>query len=180
MADVTAQGYAVRALAAGEAFARVDALADLFVECVDAGASLSFLPPLAPEKARAFWREVADGVGAGDRTLLVAEDPATGEVLGTVQVLFAWQENQPHRGEVAKMLVRPAARRRGIGEALMRAAEAAARAAGRTLLTLDTYTGSDAERLYTRLGWTRVGEIPQYAVDASGALGATTIFYKRV
>jgi GNAT superfamily N-acetyltransferase len=121
---------------------------------------------------------VADGVAAGDRLLLVAEERAGGALLGTVQVVFAWPENQPHRADVAKMLVRRSARRRGVGALLMRAAEDAARAAGRTLLVLDTVAGSDAERLYARLGWTRVGVVPDYALMPDGRPCAATFFYK--
>jgi GNAT superfamily N-acetyltransferase len=150
----------------------------VLVDCVEGGASVSFMAPVRPETADAFWRGVADGVAAGDRALLVAEDAATGEILGTVQVVWAWPENQPHRGDVAKMLVRRSARRRGVGAALVRAAESAARDAGKTLLVLDTVTGGDAERLYARLGWTRVGVVPNYALMPDGRPCDTTIFYK--
>ncbi len=171
-------GAAVRCLTAGEALARAAELADVLVDCVEGGASVSFMAPLARDRAEAFWRGVADGVAAGDRVLLVAEDAEGGGVLGTVQVVFAWPENQPHRADVAKMLVRRSARRRGVGARLMRAAEDAARAAGRTLLVLDTVTGSEAERLYARLGWTRVGVVPDYALMPDGRPCATTFFYK--
>ncbi len=176
----TPAAAAVRLLGPEEARANVPALADVLIDCVDGGVSVSFLAPLARDKAEAFWQGVAEGLRAGDRLLLGAEDRAGGELLGTVQVVFAWPENQPHRADVAKMLVRRSARRRGVGAALMHAAEAAARAAGRTLLVLDTYTGSDAERLYRRLGWTELGVIPDYALRADGRLGATTFFYKRL
>ncbi len=155
-------------------------LSAVLIDCVDGGASVSFMAPLAPERARAFWGHVAEGVAAGDRLLLAAEDEASGSLLGTVQVVYAVPENQPHRGDVAKMLVRRSARRRGVGEHLMRAAEQAALAAGRTVLVLDTVTGSDAERLYTRLGWTRVGVVPDYALWPDGRLCDTTFFYKRL
>ncbi len=170
----------IRVLSAGEARASVRALADVLIDCVDGGAAVSFMPPLARAKAEAFWWGVADGVATGDRLLLVAEDAPGGELLGTVQVVFAWPENQPHRADIAKMLVRRSARRRGVGAALMHAAEAAARAAGRTLLVLDTYTGSDAERLYRRLGWTELGVIPDYALGPDRRLAATTVFYKKL
>lgn len=140
---------------------------------------MSFMAPLTRDRADAFWSRVADGVEAGDRILLVAERPG-GEVVGTVQVVFAAPENQPHRADVAKMLVRRSARRHGLGARLMQAAEEAARAAGRMLLVLDTVTGSDAERLYQRLGWIRVGVIPDYARWPDGGLCATTFFYKRL
>jgi GNAT superfamily N-acetyltransferase len=168
----------VRVLTADEAGARAAELSAILVDCVGGGASVSFMAPLAREKADAFWRGVAEGVAAGDRILLVAEDRESGEIVGTVQVVVGLPENQPHRGDVAKMLVRRSARRRGLGAALMRAAEEAARAAGRTLLVLDTVTGGDAERLYERLGWTRVGVVPGYALMPDGRPCDTTIFYK--
>ena len=154
------------------------ALADILVDCVAGGASVSFMSPLTRERAASFWRKVADGVEKGERLLVVAED--AGDVVGTVQVVLSLPENQPHRGDVAKMLVRSDARRRGVGAALLRTAEDAARAAGRTLLVLDTVTGGDAERLYARLGWTRVGDIPDYALFPDGRLCSTTVFFKRV
>jgi GNAT superfamily N-acetyltransferase len=168
----------VRRLTADEAGARAGALSELLIDCVEGGASVSFMAPLARERADAFWRGVAAGVAAGERLLLVAEDAATGALLGSVQVVFAWPENQPHRADVAKMLVRRSARRRGVGGRLVRAAEACALAAGRTLLVLDTVTGSDAERLYARLGWTRVGVVPGYALMPDGRPCDTTIFYR--
>ena len=168
----------IRILDDAEAWQRAEALGDVLIDCVEGGASVSFMAPLARERALAFWRGVADGVAAGERLLLVAEDEISGEILGTVQVVFAHQENQPHRGEIAKMLVRRSARRRGIGGALMRAAERAALTAGKCLLVLDTTTGSDAARLYERLGWTRVGDIPGYALWPEGGLCATTYYFK--
>lgn len=153
-------------------------LADVLVDCVDGGASVSFMAPLAPQRALSFWGAVADGVQAGERVLLVAED-AQG-ICGTVQLVLAQPDNQPHRADVAKMLVHRRARRRGLGAALMRAAEDEARRAGKTLLVLDTVTGGDAERLYARLGWQRVGEIPGYALWPRGGRCATTIFYREL
>jgi GNAT superfamily N-acetyltransferase len=173
---MSAAPVTVRALDAAEARARAPELSGVLLDCVAGGASVSFMAPLTRERADAFWRGVADGVAAGDRVLLVAEDGA--RLVGTVQVVFAWPENQPHRADVAKMLVHRAARRRGVGERLMRAAEDAARAAGRTLLVLDTVTGSDAERLYARLGWVRVGVVPDYALWPDGRPCATTFFYR--
>jgi GNAT superfamily N-acetyltransferase len=170
----------VRLLTAMEAERRVPELSAVLIDCVDGGASVSFMAPLTRERADAFWRGVAQGVAAGDRLLVVAEDETCGEVVGTVQVVFATPENQPHRGDVAKMLVRRSARRLGLGARLMRAAEEAALAAGRTLLVLDTVTGGDAERLYQRLGWTRVGVVPDYALWPNGGFCDTTFFYKRL
>lgn len=165
----------VRPLSAKEAGGRVPELSAVLLDCVAGGASVSFMAPLSREKADAFWRGVADGVAAGERVLLVAEDGR--EVVGTVQVVLAQPENQPHRADVAKMLVRRSHRRRGLGAALMRAAEAAAAAAGKTLLVLDTASG-DAERLYERSGWVRVGPVPGYALLPDGRPCDTVFFYK--
>jgi GNAT superfamily N-acetyltransferase len=152
-------------------------LAEVLFDCVSKGASVSFVHPYSVEKALAFWRKVAASVACDERLLLAARD-ASGRIVGTVQVITDLPENQPHRGEVAKMLVHSSARRRGIGEALMHAAEAHALAAGRTLLVLDTVTGSDASRLYARLGWQRVGDVPNFALFPDGTPCATTYFYK--
>ena len=154
----------------------VDALADVLVDCVDGGASVSFMHPLSRERAVAFWRRVADDVAAGRRAVLVAEDAAG--ACGTVQLALDLPENQPHRADVCKMLVHRRARRRGLGAALMRAAEDAARACGRTLLVLDAVTGGDAARLYERLGWVRVGDVPGFALYPDGRPCGTTYYYR--
>ena len=156
---------------------QVDELADVLLDCVAGGASVSFMQPLSRDRALAFWHGVARDVAAGARTLLVAQD-AGGRIVGTVQLITDLPENQPHRADVAKMLVHRRARRRGIAVALMQAAEATARAAGKTLLVLDTVTGGDAERLYRRLGWQRCGDIPGYALWPDGGLCGTTIYYR--
>jgi GNAT superfamily N-acetyltransferase len=156
--------------------AQIDGLADLLIDCVDGGASVSFMHPLEPAKAEAFWRRVAAGVAAGQRALLVAEDEIG--IVGTVQLILDQPENQPHRADLSKMLVHRRARRQGLGAALMRAAEQLAVDCGKTLLVLDTVTGSDAERLYARLGWVRVGTIPDYALLSRGGLWGTTLYYK--
>jgi GNAT superfamily N-acetyltransferase len=169
----------VRALAAAEATARVADLADILIDCVAGGASVSFMLPLSRARAEAFWRGVAEGVASGDRVLLVAED-AAGVLVGTVQVVWAPQENQPHRADVAKMLVRRDARRLGLGARLMQAAEQAAEQAGKTVLVLDTVTDSDAARLYERLGWVRVGDVPDYALWPAGGLVGTTFYYRHL
>jgi GNAT superfamily N-acetyltransferase len=158
--------------------AQIEGLGDVLVDCIDGGASVSFMHPLAPEKALAYWRGVAQAVAAGERALLVAEDDEG--IVGTVQLVLAQPENQPHRADLTKLLVHRRGRRRGLGEVLMRAAEQLARERGKTLLVLDTVPGSDADRLYARLGWVRVGEIPDYALLSRGGLAPTTVFYKRV
>lgn len=156
----------------------IEQLADVLIDCVDAGASVSFMHPLARDKAVGFWRRVADDVAAGGRLLLAARDAAG--IVGTVQVIPAQPDNQPHRADIAKMLVHRRARRRGVGAALMRAAENAARQAGKSLLVLDTVTGGDAERLYARLGWTFVGVIPEYALWPRGGLCSTSLYYRKL
>ncbi len=171
-----ADGFRIREADADPAVA--GALADVLIDCVEGGASVSFMAPLTRHRAVAFWRGVLDGAGRGERVVLVAEDPDTSRVVGTVQVILAMPDNQPHRAEVVKMLVRREVRRRGLGAALMRAAEAAARAAGRTLLVLDTATGG--ERLYARLGWRRCGVIPGFALLPHGGLCGTTVFYREL
>jgi GNAT superfamily N-acetyltransferase len=157
--------------------AQIDGLADVLIDCVEGGASVSFMHPLARERAVAFWRRVGQGVAAGERALLVAED-ARG-VCGTVQLVLEQPENQPHRAELSKMLVHRRARRQGLGAALMRAAEDAARECGKTLLVLDT-ASADAERLYERQGWVRVGVIPDFALLPHGGLCGTTVYYRNL
>lgn len=155
---------------------QIDELTDVLIDCVEGDASVSFLHPLTRDRALAFWRRVAQGVAAGERALLVAED---GQGLcGTVQLILDQPENQPHRADLAKMLVHRRARRRGLGAALMRAAEDTARECGKSLLVLDAVTGGDAARLYERLGWVRVGDIPGYALMPRGGLCSTTYYYR--
>jgi GNAT superfamily N-acetyltransferase/predicted enzyme related to lactoylglutathione lyase len=156
----------------------VDALARLLVESVEQGASVGFMHPLDIDEARGFWRRVADGVAAGDRALLLAEDEEG--IVGTVHLVLAQPPNQPHRADVTKLLVHPRARRRGLGATLMEELERLARDRGKSVLVLDTVTSSPADRLYTRLGWQRVGEIPDFALLAHGGLAPTTVFYKRL
>jgi GNAT superfamily N-acetyltransferase len=165
---------------AGSDPALAEALADVLIDCVAGGASVSFMDPLPREKAAAFWRESLAKAARGERIVLVAEDGAAGTVVATVPGGHAMPDNQPHRADVAKMRVRRSARRRGVGAALVRAAEAAAREAGRSLLVLDTVTGSDAERLYARLDWQRCGVIPGYALWPRGGLCSTTVMYRQL
>lgn len=169
-------GYAVRRVTRLTA-AQIEELAALLIDCVEGGASVSFMHPLPHAKAVAFWRGVAADVERGARALLVAED--AGGIVGTAQVVMEQPENQPHRADVAKMLVHRRARRRGIGAALMREAEDAARGAGKSLLVLDT-ASDDAERLYVRCGWTLVGTVPDYALWPRGGFCATRFYYRRL
>lgn len=155
----------------------IEELSDVLIDCVEGGASVSFMWPMTRAKAHAFWHAAAASAARGERIVLAAEDVG-GTIVGTVQVVWAQPENQPHRGDLAKMLVHRRARRQGIGAALLTAAEQSARDAGRTLLVLDTVTGADAERLYARFGWQRCGEIPNYALWPDGRPCATTVFFK--
>ncbi|MDX2168452.1 MAG: GNAT family N-acetyltransferase [Deltaproteobacteria bacterium] len=155
----------------------IDGLADVLIDCVEGGASVSFMHPLTVARARAFWARVARDVAAGARAVLVAED--AGGVCGTVQLVLAQPENQPHRADLAKLLVHRRARQRGIGEALTRAAEHEARACGRTLLVLDTASDA-AARVYQRCGWVRVGVIPGYALLPRGGACDTTLYYRQL
>lgn len=172
-------GINIRCIGPNEAAACAEALADVLVDCVEGGASVSFMWPLPRDKALAFWRGVAEGVARDERALLIAED-AAGAILGTVQLILAQPENQPHRADVAKMLVHRRARRQGIAQRLMAAVDEVARAEGKTVLVLDTVTGGDAERLYARAGWQRVGVVPNYALMPDGAYCATTFFHKQL
>jgi GNAT superfamily N-acetyltransferase len=153
----------------------IQGLGDVLIDCVEGGASVSFMLPMTRGKADAFWRNVAASVARGERLVYAAED-ATG-IVGTVQIILAQPENQPHRGDLAKMLVHRRARRQGIGAALLTAAERGAREAGKTLLVLDT-ASDDAERVYLRGGWQRVGEIPNYALWPAGGHCATIYYFK--
>jgi GNAT superfamily N-acetyltransferase len=132
--------------------------------------------PLSRARAGAYWRCVADSTARGERVVLAAADGA-GRIVGTVQLILDLPENQPHRADLAKMLVHRRARRQGIGAALLRAAEHCARQAGRSLLVLDT-ASAEADRLYERQGWQRVGLIPDYALYPDGRPCATTFFFK--
>lgn len=153
----------------------VQALAAVLIDCVEGRASVGFMHPLPVDKAQAFWRRVADDVATGLRALLVAEDSAG--IVGTVQLVLDQPDNQPHRADLCKMLVHRRARRRGVGAALMQAAEDLGRACGKSLLVLDT-ADDTAARLYARQGWQLCGRIPGYALLPHGGLCATTYFYR--
>jgi len=155
--------------------AHIEGLTDVLIDCVEGGASVSFMHPLSRDRAVAFWRQVAREVAADERALVVAED-ALG-ICGTAQLAFAPFENQPHRADLLKMLVHRRARRQGVGAALLRAAEATARECGKNLLVLDT-ASDDAERLYQREGWIKVGLIPRFALLPQGGFCDTTFYYR--
>jgi GNAT superfamily N-acetyltransferase len=157
--------------------AHVEGLADVLLDCVAGGASVSFMEPFSRDRAIAFWRRVGDGVVTGARALLVAED-ADG-ICGTVHLVLEQPENQPHRADLTKLLVHRRARRQGVGAALTRAAEDVARACGKSLLVLDT-ASAEAERVYERLGWVRVGVIPRYALLPRGGFCDTVVYYREL
>lgn len=174
-ADSTSSAWSVRTL--DEVGADVlSQLCDVLIDCVEGGASVSFMLPLTRERALAFWVRVAQGVSRGERALIIAADERG--VCGTVQLVLDMPENQPHRADLVKMLVHSRARRRGLGAALMRAAEAEAIKRGRSLLVLDAVTGGDGARLYERLGWVRVGDVPGFALLPGGGPCGTTYYYR--
>jgi GNAT superfamily N-acetyltransferase len=164
-------------LSADEVTAYVEPLADVLIDCVEGGAAVSFMLPIARHRAIEFWKRAARSVACGERVLLIAEH-FDGGVVGTVQLITSCPENQPHRADVSKMLVRRDARRQGVAASLLAAVEEVAREAAKSVLVLDTATGSDAERLYERAGWQRVGEIPNCGFTPEGRLSGTTFFHK--
>jgi ribosomal protein S18 acetylase RimI-like enzyme len=172
----TSEQIDIRRLDANGVHAQLDGLAAVLADCVAGGASVSYMAPFSHEDGRAAFQAVAAEVERGSRLLVAAF--ADGDLVGTVQVILALPPNQPHRGEIAKLLVHRSARRRGIADLLMEHAEAEARAEGKTLLVLDAVTGDSAERLYDRLGWTKVGVIPGYALYPDGRPCDTTVFWK--
>ncbi|MBJ7610032.1 MAG: GNAT family N-acetyltransferase [Candidatus Dormibacteraeota bacterium] len=171
-------GVEVRRLTAPEARQWIDGLAAVLVDCVRGGASVSYLAPFSHGEARAVFEGVVAEVERAQRILLAAF--VDGMLVGTVQVVHALPPNQPHRGDVAKLLVLRSARRQGVGQRLMERVEVEARSEGKTLLVLDTVTGDAAERLYERLGWTKTGVIPSYALYPDGRPCDTTVFWKQL
>ncbi|AHH95688.1 GNAT family N-acetyltransferase [Kutzneria albida] len=168
--------HEIKRATAEELLAAAKGLAGLLVDTVAAGASVGFLAPLDPEAAANWWAGLAPEVSAGATVLWLALED--GEVLGTVQLRLADKPNSRHRADVAKLIVHPRARGRGLGRELLATAERGALAAGRSTLVLDTETGSPAEGVYRSAGWIEVGVIPDYATDAAGRLKSTTYFYK--
>ena len=166
----------IRRLQPGELREHLDGLTAVLHDCVAGGASVSYMQPFSPDDARAAFAGFAAEAEEGRRLILAAF--ADGLLVGTVQVILALAPNQPHRGEVAKLLVHRSARGRGIARLLMERAEIEARTEGKTLLVLDAVTGGDAARLYDRLGWTTVGVIPNFALYPDGRPCDTTYFWK--
>jgi len=156
----------------------LEQLAAVLVDCVEGGASVSFMSPFSQAQALAFFRKVASSVTSGDTLLLAAK--LGGRIVGTVQLGLDTPPNQPHRADVRKMLVHRSARRFGIGAALMARIEDEARRLGRWLLVLDTVPGESGYRVYKRAGWIECGVIPDYAMFPDGRLCDTTLFWKRL
>ncbi|ENN89374.1 putative acetyltransferase [Rhizobium freirei PRF 81] len=168
----------IRLLSPADAREMLSELCAVLADCVNGGASVGFMQPYGTADALPYWQGVADSVESGATLLFAAV--IEGRVVGTVQVGVAQMPNQPHRGDLKKLLVHSAARGKGLARLLMAAAEREAARIGKTLLVLDTATGSDAEAIYPRLGWQRVGVVPDYAMWPEGGLCDTTIFYKRI
>jgi GNAT superfamily N-acetyltransferase len=165
-------------LEAPVADAALDQLATVLVDCVEGGASVSFMSPFSQEEALAFFRKVAGSVAAGDTVLLAAS--LGGTIVGTVQLGLDTPPNQPHRADIKKLLVHRSARGHGVGAALMTQAEEEARRRGRWLLVLDTVPGENGHRLYLREGWTQTGLVPDYALFPDGRLCDTAVMWKRL
>jgi GNAT superfamily N-acetyltransferase len=178
MTEPTATRVSIRALEAAEALARLDELAGILVDAVAHSASVNFMAGFSHDEGRAFWRGQLPDLASGEKRLLVGE--TGGLLMATVLLIFARQPNAPHRAEIGKMLVLSSARRQGVGRRLLAAAEATARASGRTLLLLDTETGSAGDRLYRSCGWTEIGRVPDHAFRPDGRLAETTLFYKKL
>jgi len=164
------------ALAADTFEAAIPELGEVLVDAVESGSAVNFLQPLAPRDAAAWWAARAADVGRGDVRPIIAR--VDGHIVGCAVLIPSRKQNSPHRAEVVKVLVHRRARRRGIGSGLMVAIEELALADGRWLLMLDTTTGSHADRMYRRLGWTPFGEVPNHALTAAGVLSDTTYFFK--
>jgi len=171
-ASMSSQHHRIERLTPPFSSADLRGLAELLVDAVSSGAAVSFLPPITLEQAETWWRKTAE-----PKTVLLVARDAMG-IVGTVQLQPAWAPNQPHRGDIAKLVVHRRSRRTGLGSQLMQAIEGEARQAGFTLLTLDTKQGDGAEQLYRRGGWIEVGVIPRYALNPDGSLHATVVFYK--
>ncbi len=166
----------IRRLAGAELETQLDGLAEVLFDCVAGGASVGYMAPFSFDDARAEFEHWAAEAARGHRAILAAF--VEGELVGTAQLILALPANQPHRAEVARVLVHRSARRRGIARLLMERLELEARAEGRTLLVLDAVSDGDAARLYARLGWTEVGMIPGYALFPDGRPCDTTVFWK--
>ena len=169
--------FTLHTFSEADILAHLEPLSDVLSNCVNGGASVSFMLPFNVEKARAFWQKTAASVARDERVVLVAKD-VDEKIVGTVQLVIDQPENQPHRADVSKLLVHENARCGGIARALMQRLEEIAVDAQKSVLVLDTATGSVAETFYARCGWQKAGELPRYAYMPDGELTATSLFYK--
>jgi GNAT superfamily N-acetyltransferase len=167
---------AIRPLDNVEAQARLGELADILVDAVAHGSSVNFMAGFSHDEAKAFWRNQLPGITSGEKILFVGDDGD--RLVATVLLMFAPQPNAPHRAEIGKMLVHSSMQRQGLGRRLLATAEQAARQSGRTLLLLDTATGSAGDRLYRKCGWTELGTMPDHSFTPDGRLAPATFFYK--
>ena len=166
----------IRSLDAAEAETRLSELAEILVDAVAHGASVNFMAGFTREAARAFWRKQLADISSGEKRLFIGE--RDGRLVATVLLIYAPQPNAPHRAEIGKMLVLSSERRHGLGRRLLDRAEKAALEAGRTLLLLDTESGSAGDKLYRSSGWREYGRVPNHAYRPDGLLAETTMFYK--
>ena len=168
----------ITSLEAPVAESALEQLADVLVDCVEGGASVSFMSPFSHQQALAFFGKIAGTVASGDTVLLAAR--LGGRIVGTVQLGLDTPPNQPHRADIKKLLVHRSCRGHGVGAALMAQVEEEARRRGRWLLVLDTVPGENGHRLYLRAGWTQTGLVPNYALFPDGRLCDTAIMWKRL
>jgi len=168
----------IRILDGEEARQRIPELALILKDCVNKGASVSFMNPFSLAEAVGFFTDIAEAVSRSEVILFAAFE--AGRAIGTVQLQPVWKPNQPHRADVAKMLVHSAHRNQGLGQKLLDAVDIEAKRRGMTLLTLDTMSDSAAERLYLRTGYIKMGVIPNFALWPDGGFGDTSFFYKEI
>jgi GNAT superfamily N-acetyltransferase len=168
----------VRILSAEEVPNAIPRLAEILIDAVAAGAGVSFMHPLSQSDAEHYWRSQIVDVASGKGFIFVCEDGKAGEIAGTVMLQRPWAPNQPHRADVAKLLVHRQHRRKGVASALMLAVEEKAKALGLKLITFDAVAGGGAETFYRTMGYTPAGVIPDYAYSGDGKLDATMFFYK--
>jgi len=168
----------IRVLSFTEAANYFPSLIDLLIDAVNSGASVGFLPPLTIDEAGKYWQTVLEAIQSGDRELIVALE--NDEVIGAVQLMCETRANGRHRAEAGKLFVHRRARRRGLARALLTELHKVAQARGITLLLMDTRKGGEAEKLCDSLGYTRWGEVPEYARSANGELHTTVFYYHRL
>lgn len=169
----------VRSLSANDRSSYIEILSDILLDCVSGGASVGFMSTLSRQRALAFWDDTFDSVAQRERVLFIAECPDRRPV-GTVQIVTSQPDNQTHRADISKLLVHRESRGRGVARRLMEEVDIVSAKLGKSLLVLDTATGSDAESMYIKLGWNQSGIIPNFSMLPNGELQGTTLFWKSV